>query len=134
MSETFYCFLVGGQQGSNTFPVDIHPKKTVGDLKKEIIKETRPTLDNIAAHELTLYKVEIENELDNSYTDQDLISHLNQSYQNKNKNKNDGLRVKQQLSEIFPPGKSYYILVQAPKGESIHSRAGWDADGVDARI
>jgi len=76
MLETFYCFLVGGLQGSNTFPVDIHPTKTVGDLKKEIIKEAHPTLDDIAAHELTLYKVEIENELDNSYAEQDLISHL----------------------------------------------------------
>jgi len=55
MLETFYCLLVGGQQGSNTFPVNIHLKKMVGDLKKEIIKEAQPTLDKIATHKLTLY-------------------------------------------------------------------------------
>ncbi|KAF9147746.1 hypothetical protein BGX20_006565, partial [Mortierella sp. AD010] len=46
---------------STSFPVDILDSETVGDLKNAIKEKKKPKLDNIAADELTLWKVEIPN-------------------------------------------------------------------------
>ena len=118
MPSEVFCFIPGED---SSFPVKIDETESVGTLKEEIKAAKHPELEHVAANKLTLYKVEIEDELDYSFTEQGLVSHLNQLYQDRNQN--DGLRARRKLSEVFPPGKSYYILVQVPPSESIYCGA-----------
>ena len=50
------CSILGPDVG-RTFPVEILPSKTVGQLKKSIKEEKAPELDHIAADKLDIYKV-----------------------------------------------------------------------------
>jgi len=76
------CVVAGG---TDVFHVVIDPGKWVAYLEEEIKKEQEPKLNNFAAPDLTLYRVEIEDQVE-SLTDQKFIGHLNQLSQNKNKN------------------------------------------------
>jgi len=126
------CFVAGG---TDVFYVVVDPGKWVSYLKEEIKKKQEPKLNNIGATDLTLYQVEIEDQVE-SLTDQEFIGHLNQLFQNKNKN--DALSGRHKVSLYFdnpPEGKSYYVLVQPPQGESTYCRGiVLMADGVDARV
>lgn len=114
MSVTICCFLVGGL---NLFHVDIDPTKTVSDLKDKIKEKTTSTLDTVPPHDLTLYRLEVDRSSDE-------LNRINQLDQlTKNLNMGNALDLEKQLSEIWsepPPGKSYYIVVQAPKGKFIY--------------
>jgi len=114
------CFVVGD---TDVFHVVVNPGKWVSYLKEEIKKKQEPKLNNAAAPDLTLYRVEIEDQVEKSITEQGFIDHLNQLSQNKNKN--DALPGRHKVSLYFdnpPEGKSYYVLVQPPQGESTYCR------------
>jgi len=111
MSYTFLCFLVGGR---TTFAVDIEQTKLVSHLKQEIKKIEHTRLDQVAAPDLTLYKVEVDashkptylRQLDEKSKTLDPLSELNDP---------------QKLSDVFPQGPlemKIQILVQPPEGES----------------
>jgi hypothetical protein len=71
-------------------------------------------LKDVNVDALTLYRLEV----DQSSNQLNRINQLTQ-----NLNKDNALDVDKQLSEIWseaPLGKSYYIVVQAPKGEFIY--------------
>ncbi|KAK3817571.1 MAG: hypothetical protein J3Q66DRAFT_186824 [Benniella sp.] len=55
---TLFCLIDGAD---TSFPVDIESTKTVDRLKK-LIKSEIPKFDQIAAHDLTLWRVEIPDE------------------------------------------------------------------------
>ncbi|KAF9304398.1 hypothetical protein BG003_001713, partial [Podila horticola] len=55
---TLFC-LVEGEPTSNAFPVDIVPTKTIGVLKDFIKTKKAPRFDDVAADELTLWRVSI---------------------------------------------------------------------------
>jgi len=108
---TIWCFLVGGL---NPFHVDIDESKTVSHLRKQIKAETTPVLVDVPLHDLTLYRVAVDCG--------DLPSRVNQLNQlAQNLNMGDPLDGEDQLSGVWkepPAGQKYYIVVQAPKGES----------------
>jgi hypothetical protein len=112
MSGVIWCFVIGGL---NTFPVNFDQTMTVGHLKRIIIDAMAPAPGTIPIYDLLVYRVEIET------SDQPhRISRLNQLA--KTLNLGDALDVERQLSEIWSPGapgKSCYMIVQPPKGESM---------------
>ncbi|KAG0329893.1 hypothetical protein BG000_011896 [Podila horticola] len=55
---TLFC-LVDGEAASNAFSVEIDPIKTVDGLKKLIKTEKAPRFDDVAADELTIWRVSI---------------------------------------------------------------------------
>ncbi|KAF9136473.1 hypothetical protein BG015_003122, partial [Linnemannia schmuckeri] len=55
---TLFC-LVDGQSTSKAFPVSIPSAESVGELKKHIKVEKAPRFDDLAADELTLWRVSI---------------------------------------------------------------------------
>ena len=107
------CFVPGDR---STFPVDIEEHRWVADLKDKI-KEKNPE-SNIAAHHLTLYRVEVDTPCD----EQKRIDELEQL--SRNLDGRTKLDSEQVLSGLFgespPQGKKYYVLVQVPEGKSIH--------------
>ena len=101
------CFVVGD---TDVFHVVVNPGKWVSYLKEEIKKKQEPKLNNAAAPDLTLYRVEIEDQVEKSITEQGFIDHLNQLSQNKNKN------------DALPGGIRYrYILTTLLKGSHTMS-------------
>ncbi|KAF9308194.1 hypothetical protein BG003_011449, partial [Podila horticola] len=52
-------YLVDGEATSNAFPVEIESTKTIDDLKDLIKNKKTPRFDDIAADELTLWRVSI---------------------------------------------------------------------------
>jgi hypothetical protein len=118
MSNTVWCFLVGD---TTIFPVDIDQTKTVGHLKEAITQKNRQRLADVDPDHLTLYRVEIDNEISRNK-----ISRINAlTLQSLSLNEDAALDEESQLSDIFgkTPGKKEYILAQPPEGESIVSRA-----------
>ncbi|KAF9083232.1 hypothetical protein BGX29_003274, partial [Mortierella sp. GBA35] len=57
--------LVNGEATTNALPVEIESTKTIGNLKKLIKTEKIPRFDNVAADELTLWRVSIPDDDDN---------------------------------------------------------------------
>jgi len=103
------CFVPGE---NSIFVVNIAEDSWVADLKNEI-KEKKPArLGNIDANYLTLYRVEVDKLMivKSAPTNIDECTKLD--------------NAEQFLSDFFgkspPEGKKYYILVQVPKGKSIH--------------
>ena len=60
---TLYCFIQGSTVDQPFF-IHIDEGRSIDDLKKVVKKELSPTLDNIAAAELSLYCVSIPDEGD----------------------------------------------------------------------
>jgi hypothetical protein len=94
--------------GSSSFPIRIQSSDTVDDLKKAIFEEKRNKLANLNAGELTLYRVELEDDedtLERSATDPLLTR--------------ERLKPTRQLSKVFPnnvPLEKVNILVELPEG------------------
>ncbi|KAF9297438.1 hypothetical protein BGZ74_009829 [Mortierella antarctica] len=102
--------LVDGESTSNAFSVEIDPTKTISDLKK-LIKtvKTPPRFDDIAADELTLWRISIPVVLANKHRPV-VVSNI----QSESKIKLD---PKDDLSDVFedqPPKETIHILVQRP--------------------
>ncbi|KAF9965805.1 hypothetical protein BGZ73_001262 [Actinomortierella ambigua] len=102
---TLFC-LVDGEATSNAFPVEIEPSKSIGSLKKVIKSEKTPRFDDIAADELTLWRVSIPVE------DEETPILLDNVLEDKKKLSSPRMR----LSTLFPksPDDETYILVQRP--------------------
>jgi len=108
------CFIPGEQ---DAFSVKIEKSGLVDDLKDKIKKKRSRTFANVEAATLNLYRVIIDESLDNK---KKFIDQLNQYSQNLDESV-VALWGGRQLSSYFsespaPPGK-YYIIVQIPKGE-----------------
>ena len=52
------CWVLG-EDSTRIFPVEIHPNKNVGGLKKAIKEEKKPAFDNITADSLEVWNVSI---------------------------------------------------------------------------
>ena len=92
------------------FPVTINTDETVDDLKKAIKLENAPRLDDIAAHELTLYKVSIPDDDNLLQTLSDMMLNVGDGCVTK-------LRATTRLSKVFPDGvedEHVHILAQKP--------------------
>ena len=119
MSYTLVCIIIGE---STAFPVKIDETQTVGELKKFIKKETEPDLDGVAAHRLTLYKVNIDMSDKAKFTKevQDISQDLS-------KTEKELFNPSEELSHVFkspdPLKGNIHILIQLP-GESIDPKVG----------
>jgi hypothetical protein len=126
MSKTVWCFLVGDR---TSFSVDIDQTKTVDHLKEAITQKKRQRLADVDPDHLTLYRVEIDNEISRNRTSR--INAL--TLQSLSLNEDVALDEEGQLSDIFgktPEGKKEYILVKLSQGESIYPRWGAVADMI----
>ena len=106
--------LVDGESTSSAFSVKISTEDTVDDLKKLIKTEKSPRFDDIAADELTLWRVS----LPVGSTDDELPITLD-AMADGDKMK---LRPTDELSDVFgkkPPKKTIHVVVERPKGMSI---------------
>jgi len=113
MSYTIWCILIGED---SQFPVKLDETKTVYDLKEEIKTKNNPRLNNFAATELTLYKIDVDATEDGIKEARRLSLNLNEL---------EKLNPSAELQGVFrntaPPGGKIHILVQVPEGESIGS-------------
>jgi len=57
MPYDLFCFISGHH---SIFPESIDETELVGNLKEKIKERTKPKLNDIAAHDLTLYRVEVD--------------------------------------------------------------------------
>ncbi|KAK5796917.1 hypothetical protein F5H01DRAFT_418729 [Linnemannia elongata] len=102
---TLFC-LVDGEATSNAFPVEIESTKTIGHLKKLIKAEKAPRFDDVAADELTLWRVSIHDDDDND------LPVLLDSVPVKKK-----LRATNKLFMVFDadlPEDTIHVIVQRP--------------------
>jgi hypothetical protein len=105
--------LVDGE--STSFPVKIESNETIGELKKAIKTEKAPRFDDVAADELTLWRVSIpvapKKERKNiSLADVSSKEELDEI---------------DDLSDVFeerPPKKTIHIIVQRPTPSNQHTR------------
>jgi|SRR6267142_697928 len=95
-----YVYVIGL---SDSFPVDIERSKTVGHLKKEILRERPNGLKDIDAARLVLYKVEIPDGGD-----------LEQVVLQAAKEKLVSSRKLSKIFDIIPPEEVVSILVEVP--------------------
>ncbi|KAH9967462.1 hypothetical protein BC827DRAFT_594318 [Russula dissimulans] len=97
------CWVVGENQ---MFDVEIGGEKTVYELKKAIQAELRPDFQDVAARNLTLYKVTILND-DNA----------NKSLQSVDLTKLTMISILHTVSQVFrdhPPQDSVFVVVVRP--------------------
>ncbi|KAF9376201.1 hypothetical protein CPB97_010991 [Podila verticillata] len=102
---SLFC-LVDGEAASNAFPVNIMPSKTIGDLKDLIKTKKAPRFDDVAADELTLWRVSIPDD-----DDEDLPISLGSVPEKKK------LKATSKLSKVFDtelPEDTIHVLVQRP--------------------
>ncbi|KAF9929835.1 hypothetical protein BGZ75_001334, partial [Mortierella antarctica] len=100
--------LVDGEDPSQGFPLSISSTATVGDLKEIIKAKMTPRFDDVAAKELTLWRVSIPL-LDDA--GDELLICLETLTDKKM------LRPATDLADVFqktPPKKTIHILVQRP--------------------
>ncbi|KAH7028519.1 hypothetical protein BKA57DRAFT_431333 [Linnemannia elongata] len=105
---TLFC-LVDGEPTFNAFPVEIESTKTIGNLKDLIKTKKAPRFDDVAADELTLWRVSIPDD-DNDDEIPIVLGNVN----NKDKKK---LRATRGLLEVFPdkpPKNTIHVIVQRP--------------------
>jgi recombinational DNA repair ATPase RecF len=117
MPYDIWCFLIGSD---NTFSVNIDETRTrtVDQLKKEIKAKNPKTFSDFDADDLTLYRAEVDESIDEQK--QKRTDELRRLFHNLNECTE--LDEKQQLQGVFgenPQGKRYYTLVLPPEGESI---------------
>ncbi|KAF9310054.1 hypothetical protein BG003_008980 [Podila horticola] len=106
---TLFC-LVDGEPTANAFPVDIVPTKTISVLKDLIKTKKTPRFDDVAADELTLWRVSIPDGDD----DDDDLPILLDSIPGKDRKK---LKATRELSDVFnekPARRMIHIIVQRP--------------------
>ncbi|KAG0080939.1 hypothetical protein BGZ92_000406 [Podila epicladia] len=111
---TLFC-LVDGEATSQAFPVEIESTKTIGSLKQCIKTDKTPRFDDVAADELTLWRVSVPITDDN-----DEIPILLSSVTSNKKKLGPATR----LSKVFPeelPEETVHILVQRPPRAPITS-------------
>ncbi|KAF8932529.1 hypothetical protein BGZ47_011345 [Haplosporangium gracile] len=109
---TLFC-LVDGDSTSNAFSVEIAPTKTVDSFKKLIKSEKAPLFDDVAADQLTLWRVCIP---DDDEDDNDEIPLLEKITEKKK------LKATTKLSKVFDtelPDETIHIIVQRPS--PLHS-------------
>ncbi|KAG0329172.1 hypothetical protein BG000_000169 [Podila horticola] len=104
---SLFC-LVDGESTSKAFPVEIESIQTVGHLKKLIKTEKTPRFDDVAADELTLWRVSIPDDNQGS----DITIHALED-------KTELNNPRSRLSKLFPesPDDNTYIIVQRPQGD-----------------
>ncbi|KAF9198351.1 hypothetical protein BGZ59_004674, partial [Podila verticillata] len=101
---TLFC-LVDGEATSRAFSVDIDRTKSVDHLKKLIKSKKTPRFDDVAAYELTLWRVSISDDNQGSAVTIDALD-----------DKTELNNPRAQLSKLFPenPDDNTYIIVQRP--------------------
>ncbi|KAF8926344.1 hypothetical protein BGZ47_002801, partial [Haplosporangium gracile] len=103
---TLFC-LVDGEGTSNAFPVEIESSKTIGDLKELIKTKKTPRFDDVAADELTLWRVCIPDDDDDD--EQPIL--LDKVTEKKK------LKATTRLLKVFDaelPDDTIHIIVQRP--------------------
>lgn len=108
LTLTLFC-LVDGEATSQAFSVDIEQTKTVDQLKKVIKTEKAPRFDDVAADELTLWRVSIP-----IVEEDDELPILLDNVDDKVKKK---LGPATRLSKVFPedlPEETIQVIVQRP--------------------
>ncbi|KAF9946559.1 hypothetical protein BGZ72_000228 [Mortierella alpina] len=98
--------LVDGESTFNAFPVEIGPDQTIGDLKNLIKTKRTPRFDDVAADELTLWRVSISFPDDNDDEAHILLDSLDEKKK---------LGPATRLSKVFPEDfseETIHILVQ----------------------
>jgi hypothetical protein len=122
MRYKIFCFLPGD---SAVFPVKISETRTVAELKKRIKKETH-RLAAVDAHEVTLYRVDIDaSDMKKAIDEAETI------FQGLSTSGNvELLNPVDELKGVFKTGfagRTIHILVQPPRGKSIDL---WTRDAV----
>ena len=105
---TLFC-LVDGEATSNAFSIKVPSIDTVDDLKNLIKSALSPQFDDIAAKDLSLWRVSIPITKDNS--------EIPILFNNIAKEEKEKLLPSKDLSNIFeekPPKKTIHIIVQRP--------------------
>ena len=114
---TLFC-TVDGESQSNAFSVKPTPTDTVDDLKDLIKAKKSPRFDDIAADELTLWRVSIPVDGD------DITIQLDQVTDTDKKKLGPTTR----LSKVFPeelPEDTVHIIVQRPQTGNTDDFALW---------
>jgi Crinkler effector protein N-terminal domain len=108
LTLTLFC-LLDGEATSQAFSVDIEQTKTVDQLKKVIKTEKAPRFDDVAADELTLWRVSIP-----IVEEGDELPILLDNVDDK---VNKKLGPATRLSKVFPedlPEETIQVIVQRP--------------------
>ncbi|KAG0060267.1 hypothetical protein BGZ89_012410 [Linnemannia elongata] len=111
---TLFC-LVDGEATFQAFSVDIEQTKTVDQLKKVIKTEKSPRFDDVAADELTLWRVSIP-----IIEEDDELPIILCNVDDKVKKK---LGPATRLSKVFPealPEETIHVVVQRPPPGDLH--------------
>ncbi|KAF8920977.1 hypothetical protein BGZ58_004167 [Dissophora ornata] len=109
---TLFC-LVDGE--ANAFSVEIESTKTVDALKKLIKDEKAPRFDDVAADELTLWRVSIPVAPKNERKEISLVDVTSK----------EELDETDDISDVFaetPPKKTIHIIVQRPPPQGNETR------------
>lgn len=110
---TLFC-LVDGEAASRAFSVDIDRMKTVDHLKGAIKTKKSPRFDDVAADELTLWRVSIPDAVDDDDDDNEDLPILLDNISGKDRKK---LKATHELSDVFnenPAKRTIHIIVQRP--------------------
>ncbi|KAF9286950.1 hypothetical protein BGZ74_001200 [Mortierella antarctica] len=110
-SIKLFC-LVDGESTSSIFPAKLSSDESIGDLKELIKTKKAPRFDDVAADELTLWRVSIP------ITDDDELPILLDTVTDEDKKK---LGPVTSVSEVFPddiPGETINIIVQRPPSDT----------------
>ena len=116
MLYTIWCIIIGN---TTPFPVEIDETKSVGVLKDHIKKKAEPRLDAFAAHELTLYKIDVKYD---EATHEDVVASIYHQSVMPKQDQKLGFPLRK-VSAVFGPtgpgDHKIHILVENPAGESI---------------
>ncbi|KAF9080254.1 hypothetical protein BGX23_002406, partial [Mortierella sp. AD031] len=121
--------LVDGEATSHAFSVDIDRTKTVDHVKKFIKTEKTPRFDDVAADELTLWRVSIP-----IINDNDEVPILLTNITNKDRKK---LGPATRLSKMFPedlPEETIHIVVQRPPPATLIQRRAIRKDDIKGEL
>ncbi|KAG9070446.1 hypothetical protein KI688_007982 [Linnemannia hyalina] len=127
---TLFC-LIDGQSIFNAFSVEINPRKTIDGLKKFIRNEKTPRFDDVAADELTLWRVSIPDADDDDDDDGENLPILPDNIPNKDRKK---LKATRELSDVFreePAKRTIHIIVQRPPPAHVLAPARSFTAGLD---
>jgi len=101
------------------FRVSIDETELVVDLKEKIKKRTKPKLNDIAAHDLKLYRVEVDTSCDIKKLI-DVLERLSRELNEWPELFDVRVQVMEYLNGSPPPEKKYYIIVRVPESKSMY--------------
>jgi len=114
---TLFCVIIG--ERTDSFPIHIDETQTVGDLKREIKKKNAQLLSSIDARTLTLYKADIDIDVDDTAYKQVIQQISNYTVTAPMEPLiNPSHKLSAKFGQSTPAEQRIHILVEQPPGQS----------------